>query len=74
MAGKKGYIFYDWEGDGTFDHVEYCEVDNNGAGYSFYNNKGYEKGENYTHRFFADDNNAGARHDSKGTLKFIVLN
>lgn len=74
LAGKKGYIFYDWEGDGTFDHVEYCEVDNNGGGYSFYNNKGYEEGEKYYHRLFADDNNAGARPDSKGRLKFIALN
>lgn len=74
LAGKKGYIFYDWEGDGTFDHVEYCEVDNNGAGYSFYNNNGYEKDEKYYHRLFADDNNAGARPDNRGRLKFIALN
>lgn len=74
LAVKKGYIFYDWTGDGMFDHVEYCEVDNNGAGYSFYNNNGYEKDEKYYHRFFAEDNNAGASPDSKGRLKFISLN
>ena len=74
LAGKKGYIFYDWTGDGTFDHVEYCEIDNNGTGYSFYNNQGYEKDEKHYHRFFADDNNAGARPDGNGRLKFIALN
>lgn len=74
LAGKKGYIFYDWEGDGKFDHIEYCEVDVNGTGYSFYNNKGYEKGEEYYYRTFAEDNNAGAKNGGPGKLKFVALN
>lgn len=74
LAGKKGYIFYDWEGDGKFDHIEYCEVDANGAGYSFYNNDGHEKSEEYYHRYFIEDNNAGAENGGLGKLKFVALN
>ncbi len=73
-TNAEGYIFYDWEGDGKFDHIEYCEVDANGAGYSFYNNNGYEKDEKYYHRYFMEDNNAGAKPNSTGKLKFVALN
>lgn len=73
-TGKKGYIFYDLEGDGKFTHIEYCKVDANGAVYSFYNNNGYKKDEKYYHRYFMKDNNAGAKTNSTGKLKFVALN
>ncbi len=74
LAGKKGYIFYDWEGDGTFDHMEYCEIDNDGGGYSFYNNTGKKESEIFHHRLFLEDKNAGADNNGSGILKFVSLN
>lgn len=74
LAGKKGYIFYDWEGDGTFDHMEYCEIDNDGGGYSFYNNTGKKENEIFHHRLFLEDKNAGADNNGSGILKFVSLN
>lgn len=74
LAGKKGYIFYDWKGDGTFDHMEYCEIDNDGGGYSYFSNKGFSKDEKLIPTNFHEDKNAGARHDGNGILKFVSLN
>lgn len=74
LAGKKGYIFYDWEGDGTFDHMEYCEIDNDGGGYSYFSNKGFSEKEELISISFYKDKNAGARNDGPGRLKFVSLN
>lgn len=74
LAGKKGYIFYDWEGNGTFDHMEYCEIDNDGGGYSFYNNTGKKESEIFRYRLFLEDKNAGADNNGSGILKFVSLN
>lgn len=74
-AGKKGYIFYDWKGDGTYDHMEYCEVDAIGAGYNFYLNEGkINEDAQWIHTTFANDKNAHAKPDSTGTIKFVALN
>lgn len=74
LASKKGYIFYDWEGNGTFDHMEYCEIDNDGAGYSYFSNKGFSEKEELISISFYKDKNAGARNDGPGRLKFVSLN
>lgn len=74
LAGKKGYIFYDWEGDRTFDHMEYCEIDNDGGGYSYFSNKGFSEKEELISISFYKDKNAGARNDGPGRLKFVSLN
>lgn len=75
LAGKKGYIFYDWTGDGTYDHMEYCEVDANGAGYNFYLNEGkINEDAQWVQRLFSRDKNAHAKADSTGTIKFVALN
>lgn len=60
QAGKSGYIFYDWTGDGKYDHVEFCYIHADGLTYSFYNNNGFEQNENFYTRSFANDSNAGA--------------
>lgn len=74
LAGKKGYIFYDWNGQGKYEHVEYCEINENGSGYWYYKNNGYEKGEEYVSTTFANDSNASAKDDGNGKLKFVALN
>ncbi len=73
LAGKKGYIFYDWEGDGVFDHVEYCEIES-GGNYNYFSNKGFEQGESLISQNFARDKNAGASNGGPGRLKFVSLN
>lgn len=73
LAGKKGYIFYDWTGDGTFDHVEYCEIES-GGNYNYFSNEGFEQGESLIPQNFARDKNAGALNGGPGKLKFVSLN
>ena len=73
LAGKKGYIFYDWTGDGTFDHMEYCEIENGGS-YKYFSNNGFEQGETLVPQNFAKDKNAGALNGGPGKLKFVSLN
>ena len=76
QAGQMGYILYDWEGDGIYDHIEFGSISEDGLSYSFYNNDGYDTNghEHYYTRTFAEDSNAGARQNSPGTIRFIPLN
>lgn len=73
LAGKKGYIFYDWTGDGTFDHMEYCEIES-GGNYNYFSNEGFEQGESLISQNFSRDKNAGALNNGPGRLKFVSLN
>ena len=73
-AGQTGYLFYDWTGDGTYDHVEFASVNSDGTSYSYYSNNGFEQGETYNTRTFADDSNAHARNDGNGVVSFVPLN
>lgn len=73
-AGKMGYILYDWEGDGKYDHIEFGMISEDGLSYSFYNNQGFEYQDKYSTRTFAQDPNAGAKPDSPGSVRFIPLN
>ena len=74
QAGKMGYILYDWEGDGKYDHIEFGMISEDGLSYSFYNNQGFEYQDKYSTRTFAQDPNAGAKPDSPGSVRFIPLN
>ena len=74
QAGKMGYILYDWQGDGIYDHIEFGSISADGLSYSFYSNTGFENGEIYDTRTFADDSNAGAKKDGPGKVRFIALN
>ena len=73
-AGQSGFLFYDWTGDGTYDHVEFASVNSDGTSYSYYSNNGFEQGETYNTRTFADDSNAHARNDGNGVVNFVSLN
>ena len=81
QAGKKGYILYDWEGDGVYDHIEYGSISDDGLSYSYYSNNGFdgtdENGnpqENYYTRYFSNDSNAHADNNGNGIVRFIPLN
>ena len=74
QAGKKGYILYDWEGDGEYDHIEFGSISEDGLSYSYYSNNGFENGENYYTRSFAQDSNAHCDNNGNGIVRFIPLN
>ena len=74
QAGKMGYILYDWENDGSYDHIEFGMISADGLSYSFYSNEGFEKGEFYDTRTFEKDSNAGALNGGPGKVRFIPLN
>lgn len=74
QAGKMGYILYDWEGDGEYDHIEFGSISADGLSYSFYNNGGFENGEFYDTRYFENDSNAHADNAGNGVVRFIPLN
>ena len=70
LAGQSGYLFSDWRGDGSFDHMEYCTVNEDGS-YTFYRNNGYENSEVLDTRFFSNDPNGQASSD--GIVRFYSL-
>ena len=74
QAGKKGYILYDWEGDGVYDHIEYGSISDDGLEYSYYNNQGFEYQDVYKTSTFEQDSNAGAQNGGSGIVRFIPLN
>lgn len=81
QAGKMGYILYDWEGDGEYDHIEFGSISDDGLSYSYYSNSGFdgtdENGnpqENYYTRYFSNDSNAHADNNGNGIVRFIPLN
>ncbi len=74
LAGKKGYIFYDWKGDGTYDHMEYCEVDAAEGNYKYFSNKGTNQGAEWKNSNFLKDINAGALNSGPCKIKFVALN
>ena len=63
-AGKSGYLFYDWEGNGHYDHVEFCRINSDGSSYSYYSNNGFEGAGNEIYKTnisFKNDSNAHAQ-------------
>ena len=52
----------------------YCSGASDGTSYSYYSNNGFEQGETYNTRTFADDSNAHARNDGNGVVNFVSLN
>ena len=81
QAGKMGYIVYDWEGDGKYDHIEFGSISEDGLSYSYYSNNGFngkdsngKDQEHYYTRTFANDSNAHADNDGNGIVCFIPLN
>ena len=81
QAGKMGYIVYDWEGDGEYDHIEFGSISEDGLSYSYYSNNGFDgkdsngkEQEHYYTRTFANDSNAHADNNGNGIVRFIPLN
>ena len=81
QAGKMGYIVYDWEGDGKYDHIEFGMISEDGLSYSYYSNNGFDgkdsngkEQEHYYTRTFANDSNAHADNNGNGIVRFIPLN
>lgn len=81
QAGKMGYILYDWEGDGSYDHIEFGSISEDGLSYSYYSNNGFNgtdinsnSQENYYTRTFANDSNAHCDNNGSGIVYFIPLN
>lgn len=66
---SSGYVFYDWNNDGTYDHMEYYTASNNSE-YTVYVTDGITNPVAVTYNSFIDKNG----HASKGTATFVSLN
>lgn len=66
---SSGYVFYDWNNDGTYDHMEYYTAGNNSK-YTVYETDGITNPVAITYDSKIDNNG----HASKGTATFVSLN
>ena len=79
QAGRAGYLFYDYDGadiDGNieFTHVEFVRIHEDGMGYSYFQNVGFEYGETYRTESFEVDPNGHANNNGNGIVRFVPLN
>ena len=71
LNGTAGYVFYDWTGDGSYDHMEYYECSGNGN-YSIWTTDGIDKPTEST-RNFSTDPNGHAKNGGNGIVKWVPI-
>jgi hypothetical protein len=69
-AGSCGYVFYDWNNDGTFDHMEYYESNSYGS-YTVYETDGINENTQAVTYYSASDTNGKTQ---TGSAAFVALN
>ena len=71
IEGTAGYVFYDWTGDGTYDHMEYYECSGNGN-YSTWQTDGVSTPTEVQSNF-SEDSNGHAKNGGNGIVKWVPL-
>lgn len=80
QKGKSGYLFYDFNGPDengniVFTHIEYAQINLDGASYNYFKNDGTCATDVYKQNVpFSEDANANARNGGNGIVRFVPLN